>query len=133
MNCAPCPGRNAEQLGTQQWIVEQVLLLDADNQPLRNPEPLFDAEAFRSTGGLFWPDWCASLRLTQSAMHTLCCMEREAGRPHMGFQTAYAKPHLTSRHYIHIFNALHVQGVSSSGRKPHTRMRPCRLLWLLRC
>jgi hypothetical protein len=36
----------------------QVLLLDADNQPLRNPEPLFDAAPFRSTGGMFWPDWC---------------------------------------------------------------------------
>ena len=49
-----------------------MLLLDADNQPLRNPEPLFDVEAFRSTGGLFWPDWCVRLRLTQSAMETLC-------------------------------------------------------------
>ena len=46
-------------------MILQVLLLDADNQPLRNPEPLFDAEAFRSTGGLFWPDWCVSPRLTQ--------------------------------------------------------------------
>ena len=130
---APCPGSNAEQLGPQQRIVGQVLLLDADNQPLRNPEPLFDAEAFRSTGGLFWPDWCASLRASQPALHTLRCMERDAGMPHVGFQTAYAEPRLASRHSIHIFNAVHVQGGSSSGRIPHTRMRTCRLLWLLRC
>ena len=69
------PHALAEVLGSrssQQRNAEQVLLLDADNQPLRNPEPLFDAEAFRSTGGLFWPDWCASSRLTQSAMDMRC-------------------------------------------------------------
>lgn len=45
----------------------QVLLLDADNQPLRNPEPLFDAEPFRDTGGMFWPDWCGPRTVLSSS------------------------------------------------------------------
>lgn len=49
-----------------------MLLLDADNQPLRNPEPLFDAEAFRTTGGLFWPDWCASSNLMAHGSAMMC-------------------------------------------------------------
>lgn len=44
----------------------QVLLLDADNQPLRNPAPLFEAAPFRTHGGLFWPDWCAPGRHQQT-------------------------------------------------------------------
>ena len=35
----------------------QVLMLDADNIPLLNPEALFDAEPFASAGCLFWPDF----------------------------------------------------------------------------
>jgi len=34
----------------------EVILLDADNVPLRDPEHLFDCEPFRRTGALFWPD-----------------------------------------------------------------------------
>jgi Mannosyltransferase putative len=34
----------------------EVLLLDADNIPLRDPEFLFDRSEFRDTGALFWPD-----------------------------------------------------------------------------
>jgi len=56
----------------------QVLLLDADNQPLRNPEPLFDAEPFRRTGGMFWPDWCRpgaelSVYPLHAARRCSCC------------------------------------------------------------
>ena len=36
---------------------EEVLLIDADNAPLRNPEYLFDAAEYRSAGALFWPDF----------------------------------------------------------------------------
>ena len=64
--------RHEGQLGGEQRGAAQVLLLDADNQPLRNPAPLFDEEAFRSTGGLFWPDWCASTRRAQTRMELLC-------------------------------------------------------------
>jgi ADP-heptose:LPS heptosyltransferase len=35
---------------------EQVLLLDADNVPVRNPEFLFEHPAFRAQGAVFWPD-----------------------------------------------------------------------------
>lgn len=34
----------------------EVLLLDADNVPVRDPSDLFDHAAFRTTGALFWPD-----------------------------------------------------------------------------
>jgi len=34
----------------------QVLLLDADNVPVRDPEYLFDCAEFTQTGALFWPD-----------------------------------------------------------------------------
>jgi len=35
----------------------EVLLLDADNVPIRDPEFLFDAPEYRSTGAVFWPDY----------------------------------------------------------------------------
>jgi ADP-heptose:LPS heptosyltransferase len=35
----------------------EVLLLDADNVPVLNPEFLFDAAPFRKTGAVFWPDY----------------------------------------------------------------------------
>lgn len=34
----------------------EVLLLDADNVPVRDPSPLFDDPAYQQTGALFWPD-----------------------------------------------------------------------------
>lgn len=34
----------------------EVLLLDADNVPVRDPSFLFELPAFRDTGALFWPD-----------------------------------------------------------------------------
>ncbi|HTL15689.1 MAG TPA: glycosyltransferase family 9 protein, partial [Patescibacteria group bacterium] len=35
----------------------EVLLLDADNMPVLNPEFLFECDAYRRTGALFWPDY----------------------------------------------------------------------------
>jgi ADP-heptose:LPS heptosyltransferase len=35
----------------------QVLLLDADNVPVINPEFLFDTPQFRKSGAVFWPDY----------------------------------------------------------------------------
>jgi hypothetical protein len=35
----------------------EVLLLDADNVPVVNPEFLFDTPQFRQTGAIFWPDY----------------------------------------------------------------------------
>lgn len=35
---------------------EQVLLLDADNVPVQNPERLFRSVEFQKSGALFWPD-----------------------------------------------------------------------------
>ena len=36
---------------------ERVLLLDADNIPVRNPEYLFRCAQFREAGAVFWPDF----------------------------------------------------------------------------
>lgn len=36
---------------------QEVLFLDADNLPLRNPEECFDWKRFRETGAVFWPDY----------------------------------------------------------------------------
>ncbi len=35
----------------------EVMLIDADNVPVINPEYLFDTEEFRETGAIFWPDY----------------------------------------------------------------------------
>jgi len=35
----------------------QLLLLDADNVPVVNPEFLFDTPQFKRAGAIFWPDW----------------------------------------------------------------------------
>ena len=34
----------------------EVLLLDADNVPVRNPEYLFNTPEYQATGAIFWPD-----------------------------------------------------------------------------
>lgn len=36
---------------------KEVLFLDADNVPVKNPEFLFDSPPFRETGAVFWPDF----------------------------------------------------------------------------
>jgi len=34
-----------------------VIMLDADNTPLKNPEVLFESKEYREGGNLYWPDW----------------------------------------------------------------------------
>lgn len=41
---------------------DEVLFLDADNIPLKNPSHLFDTYQFRETGAIFWPDVSPSRR-----------------------------------------------------------------------
>jgi len=36
---------------------EQFLFLDADNQPIKNPDTLFDSKSFVDTGAILWPDY----------------------------------------------------------------------------
>lgn len=36
---------------------EEVLYLDADNCPIRNPEYLFEEPEYKNTGAIFWPDF----------------------------------------------------------------------------
>jgi len=37
--------------------LEEVLLLDSDNVPVRDPSYLFDSKEFKETGTVFWPDY----------------------------------------------------------------------------
>lgn len=37
----------------------EVLFLDADNCPTRDPEYLFDSPQYRQAGAVFWPDFCS--------------------------------------------------------------------------
>ncbi|CAL5224336.1 g7008 [Coccomyxa viridis] len=36
---------------------DEVIMLDADNTPLKNPEVLFNSTEYREGGNLYWPDW----------------------------------------------------------------------------
>jgi len=36
---------------------EQILFLDADNVPVKNPDPIFEAKTFKDTGVVLWPDY----------------------------------------------------------------------------
>ncbi|KAL1921953.1 uncharacterized protein VTP21DRAFT_10595 [Calcarisporiella thermophila] len=36
---------------------EDVLYLDSDNLPVRDPTPLFASEGYKKTGAVFWPDY----------------------------------------------------------------------------
>ena len=36
---------------------KELMFLDADNMPLKNPDYLFDMEKYRSTGVILWPDY----------------------------------------------------------------------------
>ncbi len=51
-------------------VFAEVLLLDADNVPVTNPEFLFETPAYRETGALFWPD-LGRLEKTQEAWDLL--------------------------------------------------------------
>ncbi|MBI3928681.1 MAG: polysaccharide deacetylase family protein [Armatimonadetes bacterium] len=46
----------------------EVLLLDADNLPVRNPEPLFSCPAFLESGALCWPD-LPQARYTEDSLY----------------------------------------------------------------
>lgn len=52
----------------------EVLLLDADNVPVVNPEYLFDAAPYRETGAIFWPDFPSSKR--KNAAWKSCGIQR---------------------------------------------------------
>ncbi|KAF0698271.1 Aste57867_11102 [Aphanomyces stellatus] len=51
---------------------DQVLLLDADNLPVRDPSYLFDEPLFKTHGALFWPDfWQPANSLFDVTAHNL--------------------------------------------------------------
>ena len=36
---------------------EEILFLDADNSPIRNPDTIFDSEIYKKNGVILWPDY----------------------------------------------------------------------------
>jgi hypothetical protein len=56
---------------------QEVLLLDADNVPVANPEYLFESEQFRQTGAVFWPD--LSRQEKADLIWQSCGVDRPAG------------------------------------------------------
>jgi ADP-heptose:LPS heptosyltransferase len=59
---------------------KEVLLLDADNVPVANPEYLFDTLEFRQTGATFWPDYtCGDPKKTRAIWRS--CGLRQPDEP----------------------------------------------------
>lgn len=54
---------------------QEVLFLDADNVPVRNPEYLFDSRQYRKTGAIFWPDYVSRSEKPDVAWES-CGIER---------------------------------------------------------
>lgn len=55
----------------------QVLMLDADNMPLRCPDFLFESQEFREHGNLFWPGgWCLAAAVWLQCWR-LACLDTE--------------------------------------------------------
>jgi len=50
----------------------EVLLLDADNVPVRNPEFLFDTPEYQKTGAMFWPDFHHANKPKKKAIWRSC-------------------------------------------------------------
>jgi hypothetical protein len=59
----------------------EVLLLDADSYPVRNPEFLFDWSEYRRRGAIFWPDAPGSAALLPSGVWSVFGIEPLAMRP----------------------------------------------------
>lgn len=58
VDCPDIKGWPAKAYAIARSKFTEVLFLDADNEPLQNPEQLFDLECYQSTGAVFWPDIC---------------------------------------------------------------------------
>lgn len=58
----------------------EVLLLDADNVPVVNPEFLFDTPQFHGTGAIFWPDYTRDKNQKAAAIWRSCGL-REPREP----------------------------------------------------
>ena len=60
---------------------KNVLLLDADNVPVRNPEYLFKSPGFKKTGAIFWPDFGRHGRLGRTHSIWKICGVRYRDEP----------------------------------------------------
>jgi len=57
---------------------QEVLLLDADNVPVANPESLFATPQYRATGAIFWPDFKKMEKI--HVLWASCGLEDEPGQ-----------------------------------------------------
>ena len=55
------------QIKVAAWVnsgFEEIIGLDSDVLPVRDPEYLFETEEYRKYGQIFWPDWWKTHRST---------------------------------------------------------------------
>lgn len=52
-------------------FLSQVLAIDSDNQPLVNPESLFELQRFTEHGAVFWPDYWKANSAREVGFHRL--------------------------------------------------------------
>jgi hypothetical protein len=92
----------------------QVLLLDADNVPVKDPTGLFDDADFRATGAMFWPDL---LRLSRSnPIWTIARLEARDCESFESGQVLFDKPrswralslaHWMNQHSDDLYGVIH--------------------------
>lgn len=77
----------------------QVVMLDADNTPLKNPEVLFESKEYQEGGNLYWPDWWDAGSWLRPAAYTLFGITppwmKEGGE---GWRTAESGQMVLNRH-----------------------------------
>ena len=57
------------QIKVAAWVnsqFEEIIGLDSDVMPVRDPSYLFETEVYKRTGQIFWPDWWKTHRSTTS-------------------------------------------------------------------
>jgi len=92
--------------------LKEILLLDADNLPVRNPAYLFDTPEYRETGTMFWPDyWTTSPSSpiwTVLGLHPSQEWEQESGQLMINKAKAWRALNLcvsfNSEYFMHFLN-----------------------------
>jgi ADP-heptose:LPS heptosyltransferase len=80
---------------------QQILLLDADNVPVVNPEFLFETSQFRERGAVFWPDYDSGKNTKAAAIWRSCGvpypkeLEFESGQVLVDKERCWAALYLT--------------------------------------
>lgn len=60
------------QIKVAAWVnsaFEEIIALDSDVMPVRDPTYLFETEMYNKTGQIFWPDWWKTHRSVSPVPH----------------------------------------------------------------